>query len=157
PRIAVLIIDGICNWPHDWPKMTAWYKSQLEKSGRFTVDVSSTPKWTAPQAEWDAWRPDFKKYGAVLSVYNGRMWPEGVKADFVKYVRDGGGFVIVHCANNSFPGWTDFDRMVGLGWRDGREYGKRVTLDEMGKITIHGPGEGPQGLGRAKGASHGDV
>src|SRR5437016_6091218 len=71
PKIAVLILDGICNWPHDWPKMTAWYKSQLEKSGRFTVDVATTPRWTAPQAEWDAWRPDFKKYGAVLSVYNG--------------------------------------------------------------------------------------
>lgn len=40
-KIRVLIIDGQNN--HDWRKMTPWHKAQLEASGLFTVEVSTTP------------------------------------------------------------------------------------------------------------------
>ncbi|MGN6544098.1 MAG: family 16 glycoside hydrolase, partial [Aureliella sp.] len=42
------------------------------------------------------------------------------KAAFEKYVADGGGFVCVHAADNSFPEWREYNRMIGLGGWGGR-------------------------------------
>ncbi len=144
-KIRVLIVDGQNN--HDYKKMTPWHKAQLEATGKFTVDVSSTPPKGSPAAEWDKWRPEFSKYQVVLSNYNGQPWPEAVKKSFVDYVEAGGGVVIIHAANNAFPGWKEYDQMIGLGWR-GADYGKRVTVGNDGAIKIHEPKDGP-------GAGHG--
>ena len=40
-RIPVLIIDGVNN--HDWARTTAAVRATLERTGRFTVDVSTSP------------------------------------------------------------------------------------------------------------------
>src|SRR5207245_5559359 len=48
PKIAVLIVDGQNN--HDWRSTTPHMKKWLEGSGRFTVDVATTPaKPQSPQ------------------------------------------------------------------------------------------------------------
>ena len=51
---------------------------------------------------WTKWRPKFGDYAAIVSNYNGEEWPDEVKKAFVGYVRNGGGFVSVHAANNAF-------------------------------------------------------
>ena len=142
-RIHVLIIDGQNN--HDWRKMTPWHKAQLEATGLFTVDVSTTP--SGGGAGWDTWRPEFSKYQVILSNYNGQPWPDSVKKSFTEFVENGGGVVVIHAANNAFPGWKEYDRMIGLGWR-GPDYGKRVTVADDGAVVIHEPKDGP-------GAGHG--
>src|SRR5271169_7105093 len=68
-KIRVLIVDGQNN--HNWRAMTPPMKADLERSGRFTVDVTTTPGPKAPRSDWDAFRPDFSKYDVVLSNYNG--------------------------------------------------------------------------------------
>ena len=40
-RIRVLIIDGVNN--HDWERTTEATKATLEQTGRFTVEVSTSP------------------------------------------------------------------------------------------------------------------
>jgi hypothetical protein len=41
-----------------------------------------------------------------------------VKQSFEQYVREGGGVVAVHAADNAFPNWTAFNEMIGVGgWR----------------------------------------
>ena len=50
-------------------------------------------------------------------------------------------------ANNAFPEWAEFNKMIGLGWR-GAGFGKRVTVDAAGKVLETPTGEGP-------GAGHG--
>jgi len=55
--------------------------------------------------------------------------------------------VIVHAANNAFPQWGEWNKMIGLGWR-GAGYGDRVTLDDSGKRVRTAKGKGP-------GAGHG--
>ena len=40
---------------------------------------------------------------------------------FADFVRGGGGFVSVHAADNSFPQWADYNRMIGVGGWGGRE------------------------------------
>src|SRR3954447_21780549 len=104
-KLRVLIVDGQNN--HDWRMMTPPMKADLEKSGRFTVDVVTTPPAKSPESAWDAFRPDFRKYDVVLSNYNGEPWPREVQKALEEYVSKGGGLSIIHAANNSFPAWPD--------------------------------------------------
>jgi type 1 glutamine amidotransferase len=167
-KIKVLIVDGQNN--HNYKAMTPFMKEQLEKSGLFAVDVSTTPpaapkkgkeetteqladreKKTAEIKElWAKWRPAFKDYKVVVSNYNGELWPADVNSAFQDYVKGGGGFYVVHAANNAFTGWTEYDQMIGLGWRD-KKYGMRVFYDDTGKLMRAEPGDGP---GAGHGAQH---
>jgi len=113
--IKVLLIDGQNN--HAWKTTTPLIEKILEENGLCAVDVSTAP---AKGGDWAAWQPKFADYAVVVSNYNGELWPETVRADFEKYVNGGGGFVAVHAANNSFPEWLAYNRMIGLGGWGGR-------------------------------------
>ncbi len=69
---------------------------------------------------WARWRPAFANYAVVISNYNGETWPEEVRQAFVTYVKNGGGFVSFHAANNAFPEWPEYNQMIGLGGWGGR-------------------------------------
>jgi len=72
-KLKVLLIDGQNN--HNWRSTSPVIKYALESSGRFTVDVSTSPGNKAKdKAAWDAWKPAFHKYDVVVSNYNGAMW-----------------------------------------------------------------------------------
>lgn len=114
-RIAVLLIDGQNN--HDWKATTPLIKQTLEGSGLFTVEVITTPPGNE---DMSSFAPDFSKYKLVVSNYNGKDWSDATKAAFDKYVAGGGGFVCVHAADNSFPSWDAYNRMIGLGGWGGR-------------------------------------
>ena len=144
-KLKALIVDGQNN--HNWRATTPVLVSILEKSGRFTVDVATSPPRNASRRAWDDFRPNFANYDVVLSNYNGQLWPEPVRKALQKFVAGGGGLVIVHAANNAFPEWEEWNRMIGLGWR-GNTFGTRVTLDEQGNLVRTPKGQGP-------GAGHG--
>jgi type 1 glutamine amidotransferase len=107
--MKALIVDGQNN--HDYKATTPYLKQLLEETGLFTVDVASSGKGE----ELKAFRPKFSDYKVVISNYNGDPWSDETKADFEKYVREGGGFVPVHAADNSFPEWPAYNEMIGLG------------------------------------------
>ncbi len=120
-KIKVLIIDGQNN--HHWKAMTPPMKATLEATGRFTVAVSTLPHNRAKKAEWETWKPEFAKYDVVVSNYNdgGRCrWPMERRAEFEKFVADGGGFVPVHAADNSSANWPEYNVMIGGGGWGGR-------------------------------------
>jgi hypothetical protein len=143
--LRLLIVDGQNN--HNWRAMTPPMERALEQTGRFTVDVATTPEAKAPKDAWEGFRPEFSRYDVVLSNYNGQPWPERVQEALEDYVAGGGGLVIIHAANNAFPGWPEWNTMIGLGWRDNR-FGDRITVDETGRVVRTPKGEGP-------GAGHG--
>jgi hypothetical protein len=147
-KISVLLITGQNN--HDWASSTPVIHDLLEETGRFDVTVSTTPSSESPKDAWNDWNPAFKNYDVVLSDYNGDMWPEAVKTNFVTYVNDGGRVTLVHAANNAFSGWKEFETMTGLLWRDAG-YGDRLYLDESEKPVRQTKGEGP---GAGHGAGH---
>jgi hypothetical protein len=144
-KIRVLIVDGQNN--HNWRVMTPPMKADLERSGRFTVDVATTPGPKSPTAAWDAFHPDFSKYDVVLSNYNGDSWPPDVRKSLEDYVAKGGGLAIIHAANNAFEHWPAYNEMIGLGWRNPR-FGDRLTIDDSGHLVRTPKGQGP-------GAGHG--
>ena len=49
-------------------------------------------------------------------------WPAATRKAFEDFVANGGGFVAVHAADNSFPLWKEYNRMIGIGGdNDGRQ------------------------------------
>lgn len=144
-KLKLLIVDGQNN--HNWKATTPVLKQFLEETGRFDVSVATSPPKKAEPEEWEDFNPDFSQYDVVLSNYNGEEWPMRVKTNLESYVEEGGGLVIIHAANNAFPGWPAWNQMIGLGWR-GNNFGPRVHLNDEGKEVRVDKGEGP-------GAGHG--
>lgn len=132
PKIRVLIVDGQNN--HDWKSTTPILKHIFEESGRFTVDVATSP---AQGEDMSGFRPKFAEYDVVVSNYNGEPWPDATQRDFESFVAGGGGFVSVHAADNAFPKWPAYNRMIGLGgWGDRTEKdGPYVYIGKDGKLV----------------------
>ncbi len=115
--IRALIIDGQNN--HAWQETTPVLKSILGASGRFTVDVATSPPHGADMSKF---QPKFADYDVVVSNYNGDAWSTQAKVDFVSFVRNGGGYVSYHAADNAFPDWKEYQEMIGVGG-----WGERTT------------------------------
>jgi uncharacterized protein len=134
--VRVMLLDGESGGAyHNWKRITPVLQKQLEETGLFQVDVV-----TAPPAGGDfgSFRPDFAKYGAIVWNYDApdERWPEELKASFEKYVREGGGVVIVHAADNAFPNWAAFNEMIGVGgWRGRTEQHGPYWFYKDGKLT----------------------
>lgn len=138
-KIKVLIVDGQNN--HNWKATTPVLKEILEKPGKFDVDVATSPP-ASEKGAIEKFQPDFAKYNVVLLNYNGQMWSKATQKALEDYVsEDKGGLVIIHAANNSFGGWSEYNLMIGMGWRD-KNYGERLILDEQGKPVRIAKGEG---------------
>ena len=114
-KIKVLIIDGQNN--HDWKGTTPELKAIYEKSGRFTVDVVTTP---GQGQDNSGFKPDFSKYDVITMNYTGDRWLKETDDAFEKYVREGGGLVIFHAADNAFRDWKEFNEMIAVGGWGGR-------------------------------------
>jgi type 1 glutamine amidotransferase len=156
-KIRVLIIDGQNNH-QAWPKTTVMMKTYLENTGMFKVDVARTKYlWNGaaqaafledaeatsgenleePKADPD-FSPDFSNYSVVISNLGWKAadWPEETQKAFEKYMLNGGGFVSVHAADNSFPEWSAYNEMIALGGWGGRNetHGPYVYYDNEGKL-----------------------
>ena len=114
----VLIVEGQNNHKI-WPESSLLMKGWLQQTGLFSVDIVRTPP---AGGDMSVFKPDFSGYDAVLSNYNGEPWPAAAEKAFEKFVAGGGGFVSVHAANNSFPAWSAYNEMIGIGgWGDRME------------------------------------
>ena len=112
PKIKALIVVGQNNHK-DWPVTTPMLRDYLEETGLFsTVDIVTSPP--AGQ-DMSTFAPLFSNYDVVVSNYNGDPWPEGTRIAFEQFVAKGGGFVSVHAADNAFPDWPEYNRMIGVG------------------------------------------
>ncbi len=118
-RIAVAILDGQSGGPyHNWRLTTQVMKKELEETGLFDVTVLTAPP---SDGDFSGFRPDFSRYRTIVMNYDGPDWPEGLRAQFEKYVSGGGGLVIVHAADNAFPNWPAYNLMIGIGGWRGRD------------------------------------
>jgi hypothetical protein len=168
-KLKALIVDGQNNHVV-WPRSTLMMKQYLEDTGLFTVDVKrSRYTWKAgreeaflkyvgiqtedlPKPKEDPdFAPDFAKYDVVISNFGwgAADWPEATRKAFEQFVKNGGGFVSVHAADNSFPLWTAYNRMIGLGgWGDRDEKdGPYVYYNDAGELI--------RDSSKGKGGTHG--
>ena len=142
--IKVMILDGASAAAyHNWKVTTQVMKRELEDAGRFDVTVASAPPG---DGDFSAFHPDFARYHVVVLNYDAQDWPAALKAEFEAYVKNGGGLVVVHGADNAFPGWTAYNEMIGLGgWRNRDAPAGPRWYFENGKLTSD-PSPGPAGL-----------
>ena len=151
-----------------WPKTTVLMRQVLEATGKFRVDIQRTKfTWKGDKLlkqfplddgkkydDLDKSKPDpdfhptFSDYNVVISNFgwNAADWPEQTRKDFEAYMTGGGGLVVVHAADNSFPGWDEYNKMIGLGGWGGRteKSGPYVYFDEKEKqVRDTSAGRGP--------------
>jgi len=142
-KIKALVVTGQNN--HHWSLSSKNLKTILESTELFDVDMAISPEKGKDMA---GFRPAFDKYQVVIMDYNGDAWAGGTQKDFEEYVQNGGGVVIYHAADNSFPEWKAYNEMIGVGgWgnRDEQsgpyvywEKGKFVRDTSPGKAGSHG-------------------
>jgi hypothetical protein len=146
PRAATpsraMILDGESGGPyHRWQVVTPVLKKMLVETGLFKVDVV-----TAPPAGGDftTFKPAFAQYSVVVLNYDApdERWPADLKTAFEAYVRNGGGLVVVHAADNAFPGWKAYNDMIGIGgWRNRNESaGPRWFINNGALTSDDSPG-----------------
>lgn len=134
--IQVMLLDGEQGGPyHAWQQTTPYLKKMLEEAGPFRVTVV-----TAPPAGGDfaGFHPEWQKYKVVVFNYDApdERWPETLKSSFEGYVRNGGGFVSVHAADNAFPKWSAYNMMIGIGgWRGRDEKSGPFWYWKEGKVV----------------------
>jgi type 1 glutamine amidotransferase len=135
--IKVLLIDGQNN--HDWKSTSPILVKQLKEAGIFTVDTA-----TAPASGIESFKPKFSDYQVVVSNYNGESWPDETKAAFEKFIKEGGGFVSVHAADNAFPEWEAYNEMIAIGGWGGRneKSGPLLRFRDGKWVHDHTPGSG---------------
>ncbi|MBM3499922.1 MAG: ThuA domain-containing protein [Armatimonadetes bacterium] len=112
-KIRTLLLTGANN--HDWATSAPFCAALLEQSGRFEVMLTEDPSSALEGALGD--------YELLFSDYNGPAWTEAAQANFEAAVRGGTGLVILHAADNAFPGWVEYEKMVALLWREGTGHG----------------------------------
>jgi len=136
--LKVLIIDGQNN--HDWEATTPELKRILEETGRFQADVATTPP---AGGDMSAFQPEFGLYDVVVSNYNGESWSAATNAAFEEYVRQGGGFVAYHAADNAFPGWKEYNEMIAIGGWGGRTeaHGASIHFEDNRVQYDYSPGK----------------
>ena len=145
-KVRVLLIDGQNN--HNWKATTPVMKKYLDETTRFDTTVATAPAKPGKDGNAEeykklmaAFKPDLAKFDVVVSNYNGDSWGKEFNDDLDAKLKEGKlGLVIVHAANNAFGGWKEWNRMIGLGWRD-RNFGKRLKLTDEGKEVIVKAGE----------------
>lgn len=83
--------------------------------------------------------PDFSKYDVIVNNlgWKSSEWPEATKTNFINYMKNGGGLVVIHAANNAWGDWDEYNKMIGLGGWGGRniETGPYVYYNKENKLT----------------------
>ena len=102
-----------------------------------------------PDPDYD---PDFQVYDVVISNmgWKASTWSSDLKKRLEDYVAGGGGFVVIHAANNSWGDWDEYNKMIGVGGWGGRsaatgpyvyynDKGEYVRDESEGDCGSHGP------------------
>lgn len=146
-KIKVLIADGPQK-AHNHKETTPVLKKIFGMNALFEVDHSRSSK---EACENGTYKPDFSQYDVVVmnEGFGAPDWPEATQKAFEDYMKNGGGMVSIHAANNCWPKWTEYNKMTAIGGWGGRneKSGPYLYTDDKGKV-IRDPSKG-------RGGSHG--
>jgi len=106
-RYRILIITGESD--HDW-RATTQVLRQILEDARFEVKVTEEPAVLETRA--------LNRYSALLLNYSCKTrWSKGQERALLRFVAGGKGLIAIHAANNSFPKWSTYHKMLGMSWR----------------------------------------
>ncbi len=139
----VMIITGQNN--HYWQGSSPIIKQIFDQSGMFEATIVTSP---AKGEDMSAFRPDFSAYDLICMDYNGDMWPESTRNNFVQYMKKGGALVVFHASDNAFSEWEEYNRMIGVGGWGGR-------TEAHGPIVYWHDGKFHKDTSAGRGGAHG--
>lgn len=139
--IKVMLLTGQTDKYHKWEITSPYLNAILDHEGIFKTDKILIPE---PGKAFDEFVPEFSKYKVVVLDINMPDWNEKAKKAFIYFVKNGGGVVVVHEANNAFPDWKEYNLMTGLGgWGERNEKSGPYFYWKDGKyVTDNSPGAG---------------
>jgi type 1 glutamine amidotransferase len=112
--IKTLLITG--HNSHDWRRSSPFVKNLLEATGKFSVDLTETP------VEVLADLPARAPYDLFFTEWHAAEWSDRAKQNFVAAVQNGTDLVVLHGADNAFDGWVEYEKMLGILWREGSNH-----------------------------------
>jgi len=115
--IKVLILSGHTDKYHYWQVKSEYFKALLATESIFQVEelvLTDSNQYNLPTSL------KLTDYKAVVINFNELPWSDYSKQTLEKYIKNGGGLVIVHEADNAFPDWPAYNEMIGLGGWGGR-------------------------------------
>ncbi|MFZ5833304.1 MAG: ThuA domain-containing protein [Planctomycetota bacterium] len=126
--IRAVIVTGV-DWPgrppnvpgHEWKKTAPALKDILETDPRFQVTIVEDPAFLASDElfAFDEINLHFKNLEPIPNE-------QKAKANLLRFVREGGGLVVIHYASGAFEGWTEFQNLVGR--TQGKRHDKRAPF-----------------------------
>ncbi|MGB9618824.1 MAG: ThuA domain-containing protein [Armatimonadota bacterium] len=119
--IKCLLLSGANN--HDWRRSSPFIRQVLEESGKFQVTITEYPSAALENAS------ELVGYDLIFSDYNGPEWSDTAKSNFASAIAGGTGLVVMHAADNAFPGWVEYEKMIGLLWREGTGHGQFQEIE----------------------------
>ncbi|MDR2148748.1 MAG: DUF1080 domain-containing protein [Tannerella sp.] len=144
--IKALIVTGQDN--HNWQVSHVALQKILENSGLFSVDVAISPEQGGDMSKFN---PEFSKYQVVILDYNGDAWSAQTQKNFLDFVKNGGGVVVYHSADNAFPEWKEYNEIIGLGgWGNRNEKAGPWVYWKDGKLVK----DNASGAGGSHGKQH---
>jgi type 1 glutamine amidotransferase len=153
-KIKVMHLNGQSNKYHSWKGTGDAINQHLKSADIFEVDVVTSP---AGGEDMGKFSPKFSDYDVIVLNYDGAEWSEKTKKAFVKYVRNGGGVVTIHGANNSFAYWSEFNEIIGLGGWGGPElYDPPLYQGQADKQASRNEDWGPRVYWQGCGLVHDD-
>lgn len=107
----ILLLTGEDYPGHKWKETTPVLRAALEKDSRLQIQVVDDLKFLRS--------PDLHKFAAIVVHFKNYdpavPGPEG-QENLARFVRDGGGAVLVHFACGAFQEWPDFVKLAGRVW-----------------------------------------
>jgi len=121
-KLKLLILSGKNN--HEWQKTTPLLAKIYEESGNFEIEISDKPDTLSYE--------NLTHYNAVVSNFT--AWPEHdyrmpkpAEDGLMRFIEEGGGFVLFHAASATFYDWPEYQQMVGTTWGDSTTHGKIIA------------------------------
>lgn len=110
----------------------------------YPLEKGMTEAVDEPKPDPD-YTPDFSQYDVLINNFGWKAsaWPEATQKALEEYMKNGGGMVVVHAANNSWGDWDEYNKMIGLGGWGGRntETGPYVYYNDQNQL-VYDPSEG---------------
>lgn len=141
--IRLLLVAGneAHKW-HNWEKTTPRIKAALEADSRIQVDVVTDFE--------ELGKRDLSRYHVVLLNWCNWHDPKGPseksKQAFARFVRAGGGLILIHFANGAFhyslpkaetSDWPEYRKMVRRVWNHHKQGDRPVSgHDAFGRFTV---------------------
>lgn len=131
-QIKLLIISGSNN--HEWKKTTPLLAKIYEESNRFSVQVTENPDTLTYE--------NLQLFDVVVTNFTAwpehdYRWPKATEEGFLKFIEEGGGFVVFHAASASFYDWKEYQDLVGTTWGDSTAHAKIIPHKIIIKDKSH--------------------